>query len=328
MGAAKRPTGSGGPPVRAPSLPEIRAAAKRLSDVAVRTPLVPLHSFETTLDIWLKPEILQPVGSYKLRGVYNWAASLSEGERERGFSTHSAGNTAQALGYVARLFNVPARSLMPEDAPKVKIEGVKSYGVTPVPLPFGELLDFVFESRWELEPYSSLNPWGDEKMLAGNATIGLEIVEDLPDVDSVYVPVGGGGLVGGVGSALRALKPGTRVIGVQSESCPSLYASLEAGGPTWVESMPTICDGTIVPLVVDEMYPLLRQVVDDVVLVSEDEVKAAIKRLLLGNKLLVEGSGAMSVAAAVATPAEQRGRTVCILSGGSIDTDKLMDIVA
>jgi len=328
MGAAKRPIGSGGPPVRAPSLPEIRAAAKRLSDVVVRTPLVHLHSFETTLDIWLKPEILQPVGSYKLRGVYNWAASLSEGERERGFSTHSAGNTAQALGYVARLFNVRARSLMPEDAPKVKIEGVKSYGVTPVPLPFGELLDFVFESRWELEPYSFLNPWGDQDMLAGNATIGLEIVEDLPNVDSVYVPVGGGGLVGGVGSALKALKPTARVIGVQSESCPSLQASLEAGGPTWVESMPTICDGTIVPLVVDEMYPLLHEVVDDVVLVSEEEVKVAVKRLLLGNKLLVEGSGAMSVAAAVATPVEQRGRTVCILSGSSIDTDKLMAIIA
>lgn len=327
MGAAKRPTGSGGTPVRAPSLAEIRAAAKRLNGIAVRTPLVPLHSFEATNDILLKPETLQPVGSYKLRGVYNWAASLSEGQRARGFSTHSAGNTAQALGYVASLFNVSARSLLPEDAPKVKIDGVKNYGVTPVPLPFSELLDFVFESRWESEPYSFLNPWGDERMLAGNATIGLEIFEDMPDVDSIYVPVGGGGLIGGVGSALKALKPTARVIGVQSKSCPSLYASFQAGGPTWVESLSTICDGTIVPLVVDEMYPLLRQVVDDVMLVSEDDVKAAIKLLLLGNKLLVEGSGAMSVAAAIATPVSQRGRTACILSGSSIDTDKLMAIV-
>ena len=328
MNSERRPTGSGGAPVAPADLGEIRAAAERLKGVAVRTPLVPLHSYDSKPDIFLKPEVLQPVGSYKIRGAYNWAACLTPAERSRGFSTHSAGNTAQALGYVARLFGVSARSLLPDDAPDVKIEGVRRYGVTPVPVPFDELLDYVFESRWEDEPYSFLNPWGDATMLAGNGTMGLEIFEDLPEVDTVYVPVGGGGLIGGVGSALKALKPSARVIGVQSEACPSLHASFSAGGPMWVESKPTICDGTIVPLVVDEMFPLLRQVVDDVMLVPEEAVGPAIARLALRNKIVVEGSGALSVAAALATPADQRGKTVCILSGGSIGADRLQDILA
>jgi len=275
----------------------------------------------------LKPEVLQPIGSFKLRGVYNWAACLTAEERERGLTTFSSGNTAQALGYVGRLFGVSVRSLLIDATPSIKIEAIRRYGAEAVLLPEAELLSYVFEARWKQEPYSFLSPWTDPMMIAGNATIGLEIISDLPDVDSVYVPVAGGGLISGIGSALRALKPTAKVVGVQSEACPSLRASFEAGRPTWVEAKPTICEGATLPLVIDEMYPLLRDIVDEVAVISEEAVKAAIRRLAYGNKLIVEGAGALSVAAALATPAEERGKSVCILSGGSIDTSRLIVIL-
>ena len=163
-------------------------------------------------------------------------------------------------------------------------------------------------------------------MIAGSGTIGLEIFNDMPEVETVYVPVGGGGLISGIGSALKALKPSVQIIGVQSETCPSLKTSLRADCPVWIDMQPSICHGTAVPLVVDEMFPLLRKIVDDTVLVSEDDVKTTIKRLALKDKLMVEGSGALPVAAALATPAEERGKSVCIISGGSIDIEELRDI--
>ncbi len=328
MDLTNRPTGWGGATVSPPTLTKIQAAAERLRHIIVRTPLVPLHSFDNTTDIFLKPEILQPIGSYKIRGVYNWAASLTIEERNRGLSTISAGNTAMALGYAARLFRVPARSLLPDSVPASKLEAINRYGVEAVLVPMDELINFIFEAHWNKEPYSFLNPWADQEMIAGSGSIGLEIFQDMPDVETVYVPVGGGGLISGIGSALKALKASLRVVGVQSEACPSLHATFKAGRPTWVDVQSTICDGTAVPFVVDEMYPLLRQVVDEAILVSEEAVRIAIKKLSLRNKLIVEGSGALSVAAALATPPEERGKTVCIISGGSIDSDKLMEIIA
>ena len=318
-------TGSGGPPIPAPSIPEVEEAARRISGVALRTPLLQYKTPGSAQPVWLKAECLQPVGSFKLRGVLNWGRSLSVDDLRRGVSTQSAGNTAQALGYVARLLGVPARSLLPDSAPQVKVDGVRSYGVTPVPVPFSALMDYVFDKGWEKEPYNYLNPWGDRSMLAGSGTIGMEILEDLPDVSAVYIPVGGGGLVAAIGSVIKELRPDVEVIGVQSRACPSLAAALDAGQPTWVETAETICDGTMVPVVVDELYPLVSSVVDRVALVSEDDVAAVIARLAVGNKLVVEGSGAMSVAAALA---EQRdGPVACILSGGSIGGERLAEIL-
>ena len=318
-------TGSGGPPIPPPSIRDVQEATGRISGVALRTPLLRYKTMEPGEPVWLKAECLQPAGSFKLRGVLNWARSLSGAELERGLSTQSAGNTAQALGYVARLLGVPARSLLPDSAPRVKVDGVRSYGVTPVPVPFSALMDYVFDRGWEQEPYSYLNPWGDRSMLAGSGTIGIEILDELPELKAVYIPVGGGGLVAAIGSVIRELRPAVEVIGVQSTGCPSLGAALEAGRPTWVQAGETICDGTMVPVVVDEMYPLVSSVVDRVVLVSEDDVRTAIARLALGNKLVVEGSGAMSVAAALG---ERRdGPVACIVSGGSIGADRLAEIL-
>ena len=318
-------TGSGDPPIPPPSIRDVEEAARRIGGVALRTPLLQYKTMESGEPIWLKAECLQPAGSFKLRGVLNWARSLSDAELERGLTTQSAGNTAQALGYVARLLGVPARSLLPDSAPKVKIDGVRSYGVTPVPVPFSVLMDYVFDKGWEQEPYSFLNPWGDRAMLAGSGTIGVEILDELPEAEAVYVPVGGGGLVAAIGSVIKELRPAVEVIGVQSMACPSLGAAMDAGKPTWVETGVTICDGTTVPVVVDEMYPLVSSVVDRVVLVSEDDVRAAIARLAVGNKLVVEGSGAMSLAAALG---ERRdGPVACILSGGTIGADRLAEIL-
>lgn len=312
----------GGGAVPRQSLDAITAAAKRIGGVAARTPIL-----EGGDGIWLKPEVLQPIGSFKLRGVYNWAAQLTPDERERGLITTSAGNTAQALGYVARIFGVKARTILPESIPAAKLEAIEGYGVEPVKVSVDELFAYMLEEQWKDDPYVYLNPWGQPQMMAGSGTIGLEIVDDLPDVSTVYVPVGGGGLVAGIGSALKALSPQIRVIGVQSEACPALARTFEAGHGVWVEAAATICDGTRVPLIVNEMAPLLREVVDDVVLVSEAAVRDAVRELALTHKLVAEGSGALAFAAALASPGREGSDSVCVVSGGSIDPDRLARIL-
>ena len=316
-----------------PTIPEIKDAAKRLTRVAVHTPLVPLHSFDGRDDILLKLEIHQPVTSFKIRGVFNAVAELSDEQRAAGLSTVSAGNTAQALAWTARRFGVSSRSIMPDTAPPTKIEAVRRYGGEPVLVPMAEVFRFLKEHLWEDEPYAFIHPWTNRNVMIGHGTIGLEIIDDLPDVDTVYIPVGGGGLMGGVGTALKALRPtsetglpGVRVVAVEPAGCPALHESLKQGKPASVECN-TICDGVAVPYMTEEVFPLLREVVDRVELVSEDAVKATIKRLALGNRIIVEGAGALSVAAALATPDKERGKTVCIVTGGSIDTEKLIAIL-
>ena len=306
---------------------EIRSAAERIASVVVRTPLVPLHSFDHGNNILLKPETHQRVGSFKIRGVFNAVACLNSEERARGLSTVSAGNTAQALAWVGRHFGVPARSLMPDTAAQTKIDAMRRYGGEPVLVPMAELFRFLKEQLWKQEPYAFIDPWIGRDVLIGHGSIGLEIHEDLPDVDTVFVPVGGGGLISGVGSALKALTPTVQIVAVEPEGCPSLRESFKQGRPAAVECN-TMCDGVAVPYITAEAFPMLRQVVDEVVLVSEADVKRTIRRLALGNRLIVEGAGALAVAAAIARPEAERGRTVCVVTGGSIETDKLVEILS
>jgi len=311
-----------------PGVEEIRAAAERLQGVAIRTPLVPLHGFDSAErePILLKMEIHQPVTSFKIRGVFNAVASLSPEARENGLSTVSAGNTAQALAWSGRYFGVAARSLMPETAPATKVEAVRRYGGEPVLVPMEELFRFLKEHGWEDQPYSFIHPWTNRDLMIGHGTIGLEILADHPRVDTVFVPVGGGGLIGGVAIALKGLAPSVRVIAVEPEGCPAFHESFKQGRPASVDCH-TICDGVAVPYITDEVFAILREIVDEVVLVSEDSVKAVIKRLALRNRVIVEGAAALSVAAALATPPEARGRTVCLVTGGSIDTPLLLEIL-
>ncbi len=323
-----RKTGWGGTAIGAPEVSEFEAARTRIRDVAVRTPLVPLQGYGAVSDIWLKPEVLQPAGSFKIRGVFNWAASLSDTERRRGLATTSAGNTAQALGYAARSLGVSARSLVPDWLADNKTRSLERYGVDLIRVPFDDLLDYMFEEQWRREPYSYLNPWGQPELVAGHGTMSLEIFEDMPEVDTVFVPVGGGGLMAGVGSAIKALKPSVRLVGVQAAANPALEAAFAAGRSVWIEWKDTICEGASVPIIVDEIYPLLRSLVDEVVLVTEESVRDAIRLLALRNKLVAEGAGAVAVAAALCVAPAERGKTVCIVSGGSIDADVLASILA
>jgi threonine dehydratase len=318
-----RPTGWGDPPALPPALDEIRAAAGRLKGTVTRTPLLPAGD-----GVWLKPESLQPTGSFKVRGVGNWAEGLSPDARRRGFSTFSAGNTAAALAWYARRFGVSCRSLLPDYAPDVKVRALREFGVETELVPFAQLADYIFSAGWKSEPHAFLHPWTEPAMIAGHATIGLEIVEDLPELETVFVPVGGGALAAGVGTAVKALKPTVRVVGVQTESYPSLAASCAAGRPVWVEPRPTICDGVAVPFVTDQMFPLLRSVVDEVLTIPEPDVRAAVRRLAILHKLVSEGAGALALAAALSLRADRRGRSVCLVTGGNVPVREFVDCLS
>ena len=309
-----------------PALEEIRAAAAKISDILVNAPLVPLGPPDGDATILLKPEILQTVGSFKIRGVFNAVASMSEETRRRGLSTVSAGNTAQALAWTGRHFGVPVRSIMPEHAPASKVEAVRAYGGEPILVPTEEVFRYLREHGWENEPYAFIHPWINRDLILGHGSLGLEIIAEYPEVKTIFVPVGGGGLIAGVGSALKALQPTVRIVAVEPTGCPSLHASLEAGRPASVEC-DTICDGVAVPYITEEMFPLLRDLVDESVLVLDDAVKAAMRRLAFGNKMIAEPSGALAVAAAMAIDEEKRGLCVCIVTGGSIDAQKLAAIL-
>jgi threonine dehydratase len=310
-----------------PELSEIREARERCREVVRHTPLVPLHEAFGAEEVHLKLETFQAIGSFKLRGVYNAVASLPERERRRGVSTVSAGNTAQALAWSARRFGVPARSLMPESAPLAKIDAVRAYGGEPVLVPVAELFRYLEERGWERESFAFIHPWTNRDVMTGHGSLGLEIVEDLPDVDTVLIPVGGGGLLAGVGAALVSARPGVRIVAVEPEGCCAFQRSLEAGRPARVDCR-TICDGVAVPYVTEEMFPLLRELASRVHLVSDESVKSAVRRLALHNKIVAEPSGALATAAALEIPASERGKTVCLVTGGSIDAAKLAEILA
>jgi len=311
-----------------PSTPsDFEAAAERLRGIVVRTPLVPLEGSGEDAGIFLKPETLQPSGSFKIRGVYHAVSRLHDAQRRKGLSTVSAGNTAKALAWCGRHFGVPVRSRMSTTASASKVDAFRALGGTPILVPVDELFRFIRERGFESEPFAYLDPWMDPDVHLGHGTIGLEILADRPDVDSVFVPVGGGGLFMGVATAIRASKPAVKIIAVEPAGCPSLHASIRAGKPVEVRC-DTICDGVAVPFVLDEMFPRLRDLADDVVLVSEEAVRAAIRRLARGNGLVAEGAGALAAAAAMAMPRSERGISVALLTGGSIDPAKLAGILA
>jgi threonine dehydratase len=309
-----------------PSLNEFKAAAKRLEPIIVRTPLIPYRGKDQDTNILLKPEILQVVNSFKIRGVFNAVASLSQAEKAKGISTVSAGNTAQALAWTARYFGISARSIMPDTAPLPKIEAVKAYGGTPVLIPISEVFQFLQEHLWEQEPYSFIHPWTNRDVMIGHGSIGLEIMDDAPDVETVFVPVGGGGLMSGVGSAIKAINPSVRIYAVEPEGCPALRTAVDHGQPITVECK-TICDGVAVPYITDEMFPLLNELIDDVILVSERSVRRSIRSLLLNNKMLAEPSGALALAAAQKLAPAQRGKSVCLVTGGSISFELMLEIL-
>jgi threonine dehydratase len=302
------------------ALEEIEAARERIAGTVVRTPLVRLQSDEAPAEIYLKLENLQPIGSFKLRGAGNALALAGPTQR---LWTASAGNMAQAVAWHARQRGVPCSVVVPETAPQTKLDAVFRFGAEVVKVP-PETWFEVFQTR----TYPGMDgllvhPFSDPAVIAGNGTIGLEIAEDLPEVDAVIVPYGGGGLIGGIASALR----GVRVYACEVETAAPLAASLAAGAPVEVEHGRSFVDGIGGPRVFPEMFELVRQLIEGSIVVSVDEVAQAVRLLAERNRVVAEGAGAASVAAAL-TGRAGTGKIVCVISGGNIDSDVLRTILA
>jgi threonine dehydratase len=307
------------------ALDEIEAAQRRIAGTVVRTPLVRLQT-DGPGEIFLKLENLQPIGSFKLRGAGNALALADPGELVAGLWTASAGNMAQAVAWHARERGLPCTVVVPETAPDTKLAAIERLGAEAIKVPVPTWLE-VFRSR----SYAGMDgffvhPFSDPAVMAGNGTIGLEILEDLSDVDAVLVPYGGGGLSCGIASALRALAPDCRVYACEVETAAPLAASLEAGEPVEVEHVPSFVDGIGAPRVFPEMFALARQLLDDSLVVSLDAIAAAIRLLVERNRVVAEGAGAAPVAAALSGRAGV-GKLVCVVSGGNLDTATLQAIL-
>ena len=307
-------------------LEAIQDAAERIADSVLRTPLLRLPVDEAPVEIYLKLENLQPIGSFKLRGAGNAMALASADDLAKGVYTASAGNMAQGVAWNARRLGIPCQVVAPDHAPETKLAAIRRLGGEVIKVPFERWWQVIITSEFEGLDGLFIHPVCNPHVIAGNGTIGLEILEDLPDVDTVVIPYGGGGLSGGIASAIRALKPDTRVYAVEVETAAPLAASLRAGRPVEVEYTPSFVDGIGGKSVLPEMWDLVRLLLDGSLVVSLDEVRAAIRMLAERQRVIVEGAGAASVAAALAGMAGG-GKVVCVVSGGNIDRKVLAGIL-
>jgi threonine dehydratase len=298
-------------------LSRIRAAAERARPHVIRTPLIPVEGAV------LKLECLQPTGSFKVRGFFAAALGLPPDQLRRGLITVSAGNAAQACAYVANRLGVPCRVVMYDTAPPPKVAGVKRWGATPIPMPREDMLAWMASEGWTKEPEAFIHPFAEPEVMAGHGGIGLELLEDVPDLTGVLVPVGGGGLVGGIASAIKALRPEVEVIGVQSDGYPLWTRTFAAGGPVSIKP-DTIADGTTAPFD-PRQFALLQECVDRWLTVPEPRLRAAIPELAAEAKVVAEGAGALAYAAL--EQLEPGPTTVAIVSGGNIDPKLLAQLL-
>ncbi len=307
-------------------LGDIEAARRRIEGSVVRTPLVRLNVDEASAEIYLKLENLQPIGSFKIRGATNVIAQADDSELSQGVYTASAGNMAQGVGWTARELGIPFSVVVPDHAPATKLAAVERLGGTIIKVSFEEWWQVVVDH--DFPPLSGffVHPVSDPAVIAGNATIGLEIVEDLPDLDAVVVPFGGGGLSSGIASALRALRPEVPVYAAEVETAAPLAAAFEAGEPIQVEYKASFVDGIGSSSVLDEMWPLVSQLLNGSLVVGLEAVEQAVFLLAERNRIVAEGAGAASVAAAIEGGAGT-GKIVCVVSGGNIDVNELRRIL-
>jgi threonine dehydratase len=305
---------------------DIRAARDRIAPVVTRTPLLRLN-VDAPAEIYLKLENLQPIGSFKLRGATNAIRQLAADALARGVYTASAGNMAQGVAWGARELGVTCTVIMPDNAPRTKLDAVTRLGAEIVRLPYDEWWQTLADHGRAGMSGTFIHPVADRAVMAGNGTIGLEIAEDLPDVDTVLVPFGGGGLVTGIATAIRALAPRARVFGCEVETSTPLRAALEAKQPVRVERTPSFVDGIGGRGVLDEMWPLVSTLIDGALVSSIAETKSAVRLLVERARVVAEGAGAAAVAPAIAGRAGG-GKVVCIVSGGNIDLATLADILS
>ncbi len=308
-------------------LEAIRAAAARIADYAIRTPLLRLPTDDAPAEIYLKLENLQPIGSFKLRGAGNAMALASRGELARGVYTASAGNMAQGVAWRAARLGIPCQVIVPDHAPETKLAAVRRLGGEIIKVPFDRWWQVIVTGEFAGLEGLFIHPVSNADVMAGNGTIGLEILDDMPDVDAVVIPYGGGGLSSGIASAIRALKPDTRIYAVEVATAAPLAASLRAGEPVTVDYRPSFVDGIGGKSVLPDIWPRVRDLLDDSLVVSLADIKVAIRLLAERQRVIAEGAGAASVAAALAGQAG-RGKVVCVVSGGNIEREILAGILA
>lgn len=307
-------------------LADIQAARERISKSAIRTPLIRLNVDSAPAEIYLKLENLQPIGSFKLRGAANAIGLASKEQLAKGVYTCSAGNMAQGVAWAARRLGIPCTAIVPDHTPETKLAAITRLG--------GEIIKVPFEAWWQVmvtKQYAGLDglfvhPVSDPAVMAGNGTIGLEILEDLPDVDTIVIPYGGGGLSCGIATAVRALKPNIKIYAGEVETSAAFAGALEAGGKTEIKYQASFVDGIGSKSVLDEMWPLAKSLLNGSLVMALSEVAEAIRLLAERNRVIAEGAGATPVAAALAGKAG-RGKVVCVVSGGNIDFEKLTKIL-
>ncbi len=311
------------------TLDKVYHASYVLKEIVRRTDLIPAPDLNPASQLYLKPENLQVTGSFKVRGAYYKMSLLSPEEQERGVIACSAGNHAQGVALAAQRRNIHATICLPDGAPISKVEATRRYGaeICLVPGVYDDAYQRALQLRDEYG-YTFIHPFNDEDVIAGQGSIGLELLDQLSDVEAVIVPVGGGGLISGVAFAIKALNPNCKVYGVQASGAPSMFNSVHEGHAEALSSVSTFADGIAVKCPGDLTYALCSQYVDDIVTVTDDEISTAILTLIEHHKLIAEGAGAVSVAAAMFNKVPIQGKkTICLISGGNIDVNILSRVI-
>ena len=315
------------PPVRPVTLEEIRAARERIRNVAIRTPLIKLRHDAPVPEIWLKLENLQPINAFKIRGAANAVALLSAEARKKGVWTISAGNAGQGVAFAARTAGIPCIVLTIETAPETKVERMRNLGARIVKAPFDDCWRAMEAREFPGMEGTFIHPFDDHNFIAGNATLGMEILEDLPTVKTIIAAIGGGGLISGIGSAVRQLAPDVRILGAEPETAAPGALSFQKGGPQeftgWQASF---VDGAGGKSIFPRMWERMQGIVDGSIVVTLDEVKRAMRLVAEKSRVIAEGAGALAVAAAVSGKAGE-GPIVAVISGGDVDLKKFAELV-
>jgi threonine dehydratase len=315
-------------PVRPITLDEIKNARQRVAKTIVRTPLVRLELGPNFPDIRLKLENLQPINAYKLRGAANAVAMLPDAERKRGVWTVSAGNAGQGVAYAARQAGVPCTVVAIETAPKSKLERMRALGAKLIPVSYDVAWKTCDAREFPGIEGTFVHPFDDDNFIAGHGTMGLEILEDAPDTKAVITAIGGGGLITGIGSAIKAIKPDVKIFGAEPETAAPAALSFEKGSPQVFENWKaSFVDGAGGQSMFPRMWERMKPVVDDYIVVTLDETKNAMRLLAEKARVIAEGAGALSVAAALSGKAGQ-GPIVAVVSGGNIDLAKFSELIA
>jgi threonine dehydratase len=315
------------PPVRPITIEDVEEARPRIADTVLRTPLVKLDGGSGAREIWLKLENLQPTNSYKIRGAANAVARLSDEERARGVWTISAGNAGQGVAYAARAFGIPCTVVAIETAPETKLKRMRALGASIIPVSYEQAWRAAEAHEFEGLDGTFVHPFDNHDFIAGHGTMALEILADLPEVRTVVAAIGGGGLITGVGSTIKARRPDVKVIGAEPETAAPYAYSLAEGGPKWFPDWKaSFVDGAGGKSVTERMWQRMRPVTDGAITVTLAQSREAMRRIAESSRTIAEGAGALALAAALTGEAAE-GPIVCIVSGGNIDLGKFAELV-